>query len=161
MGARVTRPIYLVEVDFMPVSRLSTAGDVTWNGLSWSGARSVEVSGLSSDGTGSARAALSVGNVDLAFGTLALSQGVADRAVTIWSGDATALAAGDLVQVFAGVIQSAEVGDERVTFALGSVGSRTQFSPRRFIGPSAGFMTLLPAGTQIRMGTQTYTLERG
>lgn len=160
MAARVTRPIYLVEIAFAPVSRLSTAGDVTWNSLAWSGAQWVEVSGLSSDGSGVQRAQLAIGNVDLVFGSLVLGQGVADRAVTIWGGDAAALATGDPVLVFVGAIASAEVSEQRVTLALSSIGARTQFSPRRFINASAGFNTLIAAGTQIRMGTQTYILER-
>jgi hypothetical protein len=44
--------------------------------------------------------------------------------------------------------------------SLVAQGSRTLFAPRRFIGASAGFTRLIPAGTVIKMGSTTYTLER-
>lgn len=160
LSATITRPIALVEIAFSPVSRLSTAGDVTWAGYAWSGAQRVAVSGLSSDGSGSQSARVQIGNADLAFGALVLGQGVADRAVRIWTGDAGALGDDDLALAFAGVIASAEVTPDAVTLSLVAQGSRTLFAPRRFVGASAGFTRLIPAGTQIKVGATTYTLER-
>lgn len=157
---RVTCPIYLVEIDFDPTSRLSTHGDVSWNGEAWSGAQSLKVSGLTADGSGSGRATVLIGNADLAMGALVLNQGAADKAITIWGGDADALAAADPVLLFSGVIASAEVSEAAVTFQCAAAGTRTQMSPRRYIGPSAGFNSLIPAGTKIRFGTSVYTLER-
>lgn len=160
MAARVTKPLYLVEIDFDPVSRFSTFGDVAWNGLDWSGARSVEVSGLSQSGNGIQSGTVTLGNVDLLIGALVLTQGVASRGVRIWGGDVAALAVGDPVMVFDGVISTPEVDMQRVTLTLTTEGVRTRMSPRRFIGPSAGFSSLIPAGTQIKFGTTVYTLER-
>ena len=160
LAATITRPIALIEIGFAPTSRLSTAGDVTWSGYAWSGAQRVVVSGLSSDGSGSQSARVQIGNADLAFGALVLGQGIADRAVRIWTGDAAALADDDLTLAFSGVIASAEVTPAAVTMALVAQGSRTLFAPRRFIGASAGFSRLIPAGTQIKIGATTYTLER-
>lgn len=160
LSATITRPIALIEIGFAPTSRLSTAGDVVWAGQSWSGAQRVAVSGLSADGSGSQSARLVIGNADLAFGALVLGQGVADRPVRIWTGDAAALADDDLTLAFDGVIESAEVTPESVAMSLAAQGSRTLFSPRRFVGASAGFTRLIPAGTQIKIGSTTYTLER-
>lgn len=160
LASTITRPIALVEIAFSPVSRLSTAGDVTWSGQVWSGGQRVVVSGLSADGAGTQSARLEIGNADLAFGALVLGQGIADRAVRIWTGDAAALADDDLTLAFSGVIASAEVTPAAVTMALVAQGSRTLFAPRRFIGASAGFSRLIPAGTQIKIGATTYTLER-
>ena len=160
LSATITRPIALVEIAFAPLSRLSTAGDVTWAGYAWSGAQRVVVSGLSADGAGNQSARLEIGNADLAFGALVLGQGIADRPVKIWTGDAAALADADLTLVFEGVIASAEVTPAAVTMTLAAQGSRTLFAPRRFIGASAGFTRLIPAGTQIKIGATTYTLER-
>lgn len=160
LSATITRPIALIEIGFAPTSRLSTAGDVVWAGQAWSGAQRVAVSGLSADGSGSQSARLVIGNADLAFGALVLGQGVADRPVRIWTGDAAALADDDLTLAFEGVIASAEVTPESVTMSLSAQGSRTLFAPRRFVGASAGFTRLIPAGTQIKIGSTTYTLER-
>ena len=160
LAATITRPIALIEIAFSPTSRLSTAGDVVWAGSAWSGGQRVAVSGLSADGSGNQSARLQIGNADLAFGALVLGQGIADRAVRIWTGDAAALADDDLTLAFSGVIASAEVTPAAVTMALVAQGSRTLFAPRRFIGASAGFSRLIPAGTQIKIGATTYTLER-
>lgn len=160
LAATVTRPIYLIEIAFSPVSRLSTAGDVTWNSLSWSGGERVAVSGLSADGSGRQSGRVVIGNADLVFGALVLNNGVADRAVTIWSGDAAALATGDLEMVFSGVIGSAETSIEQVVLNLTSQGSRATVCPRRRIDASSGFNHLTPAGKQLRLGNITYTLQR-
>lgn len=160
LSATITRPIALVEIAFAPTSRLSTAGDVTWAGYAWSGGQRVVVSGLSADGAGNQTARLEIGNADLAFGALVLGQGIADRAVRIWTGDAAALADDDLTLAFDGVIASAEVTPAAVAMTLAAQGSRTLFAPRRFVGASSGFTRLIPAGTQIKIGATTYTLER-
>ena len=160
LAATITRPIALVEIAFSPASRLSTAGDVTWAGYAWSGGQRVVVSGLSADGAGNQSARIEIGNADLAFGALVLGQGIADRPVRIWTGDAAALADADLTLAFEGVIASAEVTPAAVTMTLAAQGSRTLYAPRRFVGASAGFTRLIPAGTQIKIGATTYTLER-
>ena len=160
LAATITRPIALVEIAFSLASRLSTAGDVTWAGYAWSGGQRVVVSGLSADGAGNQSARIEIGNADLAFGALVLGQGIADRPVRIWTGDAAALADADLTLAFEGVIASAEVTPAAVTMTLAAQGSRTLYAPRRFVGASAGFTRLIPAGTQIKIGATTYTLER-
>lgn len=160
LAATITRPIYLIEIAFSSTSRLSTAGDVTWNGLDWSGGEFASVSGLSADGSGRQAGRIAIGNVDLVFGALVLNQGVSDRAVSIWGGDAAALAAGDPVLVFSGVIQSAEVSVNQVVLTLGANGSRSAFCPRRRIDSSSGFNHLSPAGKVIQLGTTKFTLER-
>lgn len=160
LTARVTAPIHLIEIGFEPVSRFSTYGDVSWNGESWSGARSVKVSGLSADGSAASRATVTLGNLDLILSALVLNQGVVDRYVRIWGGSAAALAAADPVLQFSGTISYPDISDTHVILNCTSAGVRTQLSPRRFIGPSAGFNTLIPAGTKIKFGTETYVLER-
>lgn len=159
-GATVTQPLYLIEIGFSPALRLSTRGDVTWNSVIWSGGELVAVSGLQSDGSGRQSGTIQVGNLDDYLGTLVLGQGVADRACKLWKADGAALAASDPVLVFDGVIARADVDVSRVSLILAGAGSRAAFVPSRVIGPAAGFSVLTPAGTQIRIGTSTYTLER-
>ena len=160
-SAIVTQPIYLVEIAFSPVIRLSTLGDVEWNGQMWSGGQAIVVSGLSSDGRGGLSASLQVGNSDGAIGAIALGQGIADRSVKIWAGDAAALSAPeDMELVFVGAVRSADVDENRASFRLEAQGTRTMRVPRRVIGPESGFNYLIPAGSKMTIGTTTYTLER-
>lgn len=154
---RITRPLYLVEIVWpaAPISRLCTGGDVAWRGTAWSGLARVEVSGLGAGKAGR----LVLGNVDGAFGTLAAGD-VADAPVRIWEGHADALGDDDPRFAFEGVIDSVEITDDAVSLGLVAEGTRTQFAPRRVIGPESGFNVLLPAGTRMTFGGRTIVLER-
>lgn len=158
--ATVTRPLYLIEIGFAPLLRLSTRGDVTWGGNLWSGGEAIAVGSLEADGTGRQSGTVQIGNLDDYVGTLVLGQGVADRPVKVWKADGAALDVADPVLVFDGVIQSADVDTSRVSLSLAGSGTRSAFVPSRVIGAASGFNFLLPAGTKIRIGADTYTLER-
>lgn len=160
-GRTVTRPLYLVEIQWAtgPVSRLSSGADVSWNSLSWSGNAKLSVSGITATGNAEQAGQLSLGNVDLAFGALALGS-IADTPVRIWHAHADALGVADPHLVFDGVVDSAEVSEQTVTLALGPASSRAVFAPRLTVGPDAGFTVLLPAGTKIPVGNQVFILER-
>ena len=156
----VTQPLYLIEIGFTPPLRLSTRGDVTWNGLAWSGGEAIAVSSLDADGSGRQSGTIQIGNLDDYVGTLVLAQGVADRPVKVWKADGTALDVAAPALVFDGVIQGADVDTTRVSLSLAGSGTRSAFAPRRVIGAASGFNFLLPAGTKIKIGATTYTLER-
>lgn len=156
LGLTVTRPGYLVEIGFSTVLRLSTIGDVSFGGYAWSAA-DVKISGLSRNEQGGGGGQLSIGNADLDYGALVLNEGTADRSVRIWS--VWAGAPGDALLEFDGIGDDAEIA-ARVTIRLLQDARRYAYSPRRFIGPATGFATLLPAGTKIAIGQQTYILER-
>lgn len=158
--ATVTQPLYLIEIGFAPPLRLSTRGDVTWNALAWSGGEAIDVSRLEADGTGRQSGTVQIGNLDDYVGTLVLGQGVADRPVKIWKADGAALDVADPVLVFDGVVERADVDTARVSLSLAGAGTRSAFAPRRVIGSASGFNFMLPAGTKIRIGADTYTLER-
>lgn len=155
VAATVTRPGHLIEIGFSTPIRYSTIGDVEWIGNTWIGNRSVELRGISDAG-----GTMTFGNIDDAFAALVLGSGVAGLTVRVWSADATALATADPVLIFDGEADEAEVDIERVTIRLASQGADTLYSPRRFIGPSAGFNQLVPAGAILSVGTQKITLER-
>jgi hypothetical protein len=131
-------------------------GTVTWGGFTWVGT-DVRIDSMRRT-TGAAKGAqISIQNSDLAYGTLVLSEGVSDKVMKIYSVYAGAPA--DAVLEFDGVGDSAEVG-ERVTISMLGAATQASFAPRRRISVATGFNTLLPAGTIIRMGTTSYTLER-
>jgi hypothetical protein len=155
LGLTLTRPGYLVFVDFSTPLRLSTLGDISWGGYTWSAA-DIKVSALTRDEKGDARGSLSLGNALLDYGALVLNEGIADRAIRIYAVWAGVV---EPVEEFNGVGDGCEIGG-RVTITLAGQGSRALYSPRRFINASTGFNTLLPAGTKISIGQQTYLLER-
>ena len=155
LGLTVTRPGYLVFIDFSSPLYLSTMGDITYDGHTWVGA-DIRVQGLGKDERGESRGSLSIGNALLDYGALVLNEGVADREVkvyAVWAGVV------EPVEEFSGVGDGCEVGD-RVTLTLASQGTRALYSPRRFINQSTGFNTLLPTGAKVTIGQQTYILER-
>lgn len=149
---RITTPGYLVQMDFDTPLRLSTRGDQSYGGYSWTGGRLGEVK-ISADG-----GQIEMMNSDLAAGALILNEGAADRAISVWAFYADNPE--DVVQVFAGVGDSSEVAGDRVRVKLVAENRRTLYSPRRFIGAATGFNRLIPAGTRISWGGQTYILER-
>lgn len=157
LGLTVTRPGYLIEIQYSTVLRLSTLGDISWNSYSWAGADAV-VSNLSQDGKGFAAAALAVGNTDLVMGALVLNNGANDVPVNIWAVYAGATALADPVQVFSGVTNGASIAADKVQFQLVAQGRQTLESPRVFISQLSGFSFLKPAGSTVPVGGETFTL---
>lgn len=152
VASTITTPAWLVEIAFSMPLRLSSRGDQSWDGQAWTGGRLGKVALSESSG------GLEIINTDLAAGALAMNEGVADRPVKVWAfyGDNPT----DVIAVFDGVGDGVEVGPDRIRITLQAENRRALFSPRRFIGPSAGFNRLIPAGTRISWGGQTITLER-
>ena len=161
LGATVTRPGYLIDIAFSVPLRLSTIGDVIFDGASYVAADAT-VSGVAWDAGGGQRGRLVLGNADLAIGTLVLDEGIADRGIVITAVYAGALAVADAVVVFDGVGDTASIdpGSGKVSIELAQQGRRTTYCPRRTISAATGFRHLQPAGTRIAFGGEIYTLER-
>lgn len=157
-AATVTTPAYLVEILFTTAIRLSTRGDQSWGGYSWTGGRLGRVSGLTSDGRGDQRGKVELINSDLAYSALVLNEGVADRPCRVWQfyGDNPT----DAALIFDGVCDGADIGPDRVSIDLIGSNTKTGIFPRRFIGPSTGFNHLSPRGKKITWGGQTYIINR-
>lgn len=158
LGLSVTRPGYLVFIDFTSQVRLSTFGDVSWNGYAWTGS-DVVVRSLSADIDGAQSATIELGNADLAWSALILSEGVARRAVRIWSAYAGALGTADVVQVFDGVGAKPTISPGKAVIATATPGE-ARSSPRKFISAATGFQHLQPAGTRIPFNGETFVLDR-
>jgi len=75
----ITVPSHLIQIDFDPVLRYSTAGDVNWNGHLWSGDGGVDSSGITEDG-----GRFSVQNTNFSFSSLLLSVNPHDIQVTVY-----------------------------------------------------------------------------
>lgn len=156
----ITQPGILLQVGFTFVQRLSSRGDVTWNGFTWLAAN-IRMGQLQEAPNGSATMQVLVGNTDLAFGAACLGEAPQDKAVSLWQFFEGATAAGDPVPIFSGVIDSCDITPAAVTLQLSSLNQRTLIIPRRRITADAGFNHLLPAGRVIEFDGVRYELLRG
>lgn len=157
LALSVTRPGYLVELGYSTALRLSTLGDITWGGYTWTN-YDVAVSRISRDGSGAGAASLSIGNTDGAMGAIVLNQGAADIACKIWAVYAGATASGDTLQVFDGVTNGCDITPQNIAFTLAAQGNTTLYAPRVFINQINGFNWLKPAGTVVSIGIEKWTM---
>jgi hypothetical protein len=158
VGAIVTQPAYLIQINWSTVSRLTTGATLTWGGYSWL-SESVALSGLQWGKDGLQSATLRLGNNDQRYSALALNEGVADVPIVVYAYDQAATAAGDPVKVFEGVGGKVDLNDDTVTITLRTAKARALTCPRTRVSPANGFNHLPPRGTVIMWGTQRYVLE--
>lgn len=158
LGAPVQRPALLVQIAFAPEQRWSSMATVTWNTQTWT-ARHLRVEGLlvqplRVSGT------LVLGNDDGAAGALVLGQGIKDKRILVYGYDAAALsAAEDAVWLCDAVGASATVDAREVRITLRHRAEFVQ-SPRTYCNAAAGFNSLLPAETVLRINGIDMRLER-
>lgn len=158
LGRTITRPGYLIEIDFSTPLRLSTIGEISYAGYVWQAA-DVQVRGISASGSGAQAGQLAFANTWDDFGAAILNEGIADRAVTIYS--AYVGAEDDAVQVFSGVGDDAEWDAQgRISVRLAAANRNTLYWPRRRINAASGFHHLIPSGTRVTVGGVPYLLER-
>jgi len=162
-GQPVTQPGYLIEL-YLPISgvaRITTFGDVTWNGYSWV-STNVKVNGIGRNGAVTTNASLLFPNTDNAWSSIAFGvDDLRDARVVIYSAYADALAnEADVICEFDGV------GDEpmmanppALTLKLAAAKSAVSRSPRRRISAPL-FNALQPLGTQVTIGNTIYVLNR-
>ena len=154
--ARITRPLHLVRIDATPPLRFCTLQTLTLMGESWQEA-GLQISGLGGDGAPS----LVFTDPDSAIATAVLQGLLDDAAVTLWAGDAAALADTDPVIVWQGATDGASIDPAgRVTLNLSTATAATLYAPRLLYGPALGMNTMIPAGAVIKVGDNTYTVER-
>lgn len=158
LGNPVTRPAWLVQIDFATVRRWTSAATLTWNSQTWTGC-DVTVEGLEVEAL-RVRGSLVIGNLDDVIGGLVLSEGVQDRPVTIYSYDAAATGAADVQWLCAAVGAGAQISERQVRIELRH---KAEFvaSPRTFANQAAGFNTVMPAGTVVRINGIDYQIDRG
>jgi len=156
-AARVTRPFHLVRFDASPPLRFCTLQNLTILGADWLQV-DMQISGLAGSGTPS----IAFGDPDGAMATAVLQGLLDDVPVTIWTGDAAALADADPVIQWQGATDGASIdpASGRVSVSLSVAPSAALYAPRLLYGPSMGMGTMIPAGAVIRVGDKTYTVER-
>ena len=113
LGAAVTQPGYLLEIEFSTTVRWSTRGTLTWNSQTWTGREfKVQMSG----GRGmDARLTLTLNNHDNAIGTLCLADGVGNRNIRLWTFTGNAPGLTDCSQIFGGIGDTFSLTKRRVT----------------------------------------------
>lgn len=161
VGADVTQPGYLVQIDFASPLRLSGRGAITWAGQSWA-AWDVRIDGIGIDGAASAQnGSVTLGNADYTTGALVLGEGVSGRAVNIWKFYGEAPALGDPVLVFSGVGDDAIISPDGgvVRIGLQQSGGVTLFCPRTYITRESGRAFLPATGSIIQWNGETFRLE--
>lgn len=159
LALTVTRPGYLVQINYSTTLYLSTMGDISWDGHTWAGA-DIQIAGIGQDGSANANGALRLGNTDNAYSSIVLNEGASDIAVQIWVCYAGATASGDPVKVFEGVTDGSDISHSKVSLKLLAQANGTLYSPRTFINKTSGFNFLQPVGTKIYFGGETFILQR-
>ena len=163
IAATVTEPGYLVRLELPAQTlRLSSRGDVTFRGELYV-ARGMRVV-LDEEGeTGAVGATITIADADKTYTAIVLSEGIADRPLSVWQfyGNATTLGYGDAVCRATGVGDESEinVNEASVTLTMAEAGGATQFSPRRYITKQEGFSILPPSGTLIVWAGEQFKLE--
>jgi hypothetical protein len=157
LGAPVTRPALLVQIAFPTVQRWSSMATLTWGGQTWT-ARDLRVQDLQVQAL-RVQGSLVLGNADDVAGTLVLTHGIQDRAITIYGYDAAATASGDVVWLADAVGGSAQIGTREVSIALRHR-TEMQFSPRTYVNTASGFTRLIPPGRVMQINGMSIVLDR-
>lgn len=157
LGAPVQQPALLVEIGYATPVRWSSFSTLTWSGNTWSkedvSVQDLAVRALALEGQ------LVVGNADGAAGSQALTEGLTDRSIRLWGYDAAATESGDVVWLCDAVAGPVDITPREMRVALRHPCERVM-APRTYVGPAAGFATLLPAGTVLRINGNDVQLSR-
>lgn len=156
----ITSVGYLLQINASITMRWSNIGDVTYQGVPWTGVDLV-ISGLKWDPDRDPECSISVQNLDSAVAALFQTEAMADVTVDLYQFARGALTSGDAVQlarfVFDGRVQ---IKVDRIEAHLAAQSSLYSFAPRRRVEVSTGFSYALPRGTQIAFGTETLITEQ-
>lgn len=156
----VTAPFFLIQLGWTPISYLSTGPTTAYAGQSWiSGTATLE--SLTTTPGGGLEGSISLTNTDDSMGALVLGADLSQTAVAIWAAyGAGPFAAGDLAQIFDGVIDGADISATRVQLGIVSSARRRQTGPRLYCQPPL-CNHIPPAGKTITWGGAEYTFESG
>lgn len=155
-----TQPGWLLEIDdgAMRLSSLGNLPDAM--GVPWLGA-DFAVEGLEQAGNLAAGGRVKLLDADGAFTAAALNGELSDVPARLWSVDRGALAPGDPVLAFEGSLDNPRVDPEKGEMSIDLVAAAPEAlkSPRLKIGPATGITVQIPAGTTLRVGNTTITVE--
>lgn len=158
LGAAVTKPAWLVQIDFATPLRMSSLGTISWSGQTWTAA-GVSVEGLMVEAF-RVQGSVVIQNLDGVIGNTILTDGIQDRNVTIYSYDGGATAAADVQWMASAVCAGATVGVEQARINLRHVFEFVA-SPRTYANALGGFTYMMKPDTVIRVDGVDYKFNRG
>jgi hypothetical protein len=155
LGAPVTQPAVLVQIDFSTTQRWSSFATRTWGGHTWHrwplALRNLVVQAYDLSGQ------LELDNRDDQAAALVLGEGITDRTITLWGYDAAA-ASDDVVWLGSALGGRAVIELERVVVDLRHPCDNL-LSPRTAVTPGS-FGTLLPEAADLVINGQPLQLDR-
>lgn len=154
LGAPVTQPAVLVQIDFSTTQRWSSFATRTWGGHTWHrwplALRNLVVQAYDLSGQ------LELDNRDDQAAALVLGEGITDRAITVWGYDAAA--PDDVVWLANAMAGGASVAHDRVVVELRHP-CDSLMSPRTYIVPETWGPTL-PEAASLTINGQALQLDR-
>lgn len=159
VAERFTQPGWLLEID--ESWRISTLGDVTAMDLPWTAAP-FDISGLGSGGNLATGGRVDFPDPDGAMAAAMLNGAFKAKRARVWIAHRGALAAGDPVLRFDGLIDkpSLDFPRRRLSCELVPALPSAVRIPRQYYGPALGLAFSLPAGSVLRVGGKEYRVER-
>ena len=154
---QITEPFYLVHMDFDTPVYLCSLKTITLNSISWAGSRTIKITAIKTDSAGNQTGTIQLADIDSLISGLILSEGCAEKIIRIYKGYGTPSDA-DIITEFDGYMDEADINDTSVSIKMLGKNS-TRFSPGLTIGKPY-FNYLPPAGTIIKSGNNTITLEQ-
>lgn len=154
---QITEPFYLVHMDFDIPVYLCSLKTITLNSILWSGSRTFKISAIKTDSSGNQTGSIQLADIDSLISGLILSEGCAEKILRIYKGYGSPSDV-DIVTEFDGYMDEAKINDTSVSISLLGKNS-TRFSPGLTINKPY-FNYLPPAGTIIKSGNTTITLEK-
>ena len=152
---QITRPVFLVRLDFSPPVYLSSAARIQWGGYTWE-PYGVSVGRIALDSMGQADVAMRISNLDRTFGVLVLNQAPKDRTAKVYIHYPDGPI--DPLELVDGVMDGARIG-EYVDITVISRSTYYGMSPRVRCAPPT-FNHMPPVGTVLRWGNTSIQLER-
>lgn len=151
----VTEPIYLVELGFDPIWRITNAQDLNWDGHDWVSAP-LHVSSIDNDAVGGQTVSIEINNHDRVPGALVLSQVAQDRPARVWLAYKD-IATSTPLLIADGMMDGASVG-EKVQINIISRSTAYGTTPRILCAPP--LMNHLPKpGTVLKTGNVSIVLR--
>lgn len=161
LGVNYPSPGVFVELGFStPVRIHDRQGTKSWNSLSWLAAN-VSVSGFSVENGAAQRCSLAIVDHDNAIAQQCRDQtgpGYPDITVKAWLFDATALATGDPLKIFDGVMGASSGGDNR-RLRIDCV-VPTVWLPRGMLANLLPAYMFMPEGTEVAFGNGKIVAQR-
>lgn len=134
-GKAITTPIFIAEIVFATPLRLSSRGEITWNGQTWT-ANGFRLDGPRPAAGGALTGRIILPNFDRAISNLIRTEGTFGKPCRIWQlFGAGPHAIEDAEQIFDGELDAVPEMGDWVTVDIHSTGRLQQTSPRLFFAP--------------------------